>query len=139
MSPYSRKEKKSNSGLFGETRWSCCVSPACSSVLSGWMESKRANERQDFTDLNRLIRANPKSLLLSRLNFHACLASAAPPPVFLWPNNSLVFLFFTDSFLFLSPSERFHASSHRRSLWEHQRSNTAAQQRRFCGLQGQSE
>lgn len=109
------------------------------SVLSGWMDGWQKSEWK--TGFYRLVRVwtNPKSALLSRLNFHACLASAAPPPVFLWPNNSLVFLFFSDSFLFLSSSERFHASAHRRSLWEHQRSNSAAQQRSFCGLQGQGE
>lgn len=131
-----RKEKQFRDIWRNERVFLCFT---CMLFCSFWMDGWQKSEWK--TGFYRLVRAwtNPKSALLSRLNFHACLASAAPPPVFLWPNSSLVFLFFSDSFLFLSSPERFHASAHRRSLREHQRSNSAAQQRSFCGLQGQGE
>lgn len=119
-----RKEKQFRVIWRNETVFLCFT---CMLICSFWMDGWMAKEwmRTEFYRLMRLWK-NPRSVL-GLLNFHACLASAALPPFFLWPNNSLIFLLFTDSFLFLSSSERFHASAHRRSLWEHQCSDSAAQ------------
>lgn len=53
--------------------------------------------------------------------------------------NECVLVFLFNILLFPPTSEWFHPPPHRRSLWQHQRGHTSAEQRSCCGLHGTGE
>lgn len=109
----------------------------CMFTSSFWLDGRR--ERMEKWTCACLNEIETGFTIKAKLHFCTCLASAALPSRLSSAQQESSFPSFADSFFRLLSSERFHTSAHCCALREHQRCNAAAQQRSFCGLQGQSE